>query len=395
VSKFEICLIGLKCYDLLAGAASPRLCGGTERQQVFLARGLVARGHRVSFVTLDHGQPDGVEHDAIRCFKAYDVDSGWPGIRFVHPRWIGMAGAMRRARARIYYQMGADSETGQVAAWCQWHRRRFVFTLASDGDCDPALPLLRTRRQRALYRYGIRRADAVIAQTDVQHARLRDAFKTDSVVIRNCAADVAFDASVFRTRAENKRPRLLWVGRFVPVKRLELLFDLAAAHPEWEFHVAGDGDGSQAYVRQLQSRSATLPNVSMHRWLDPTALHEQYLHAHALICTSSWEGVPTTFLEAWARGLPVISTIDPDGVIAAQDLGLICGPDGLTDAVLQVMTDRGGVIGARGRAHFLANHTIDAFVMAHEKVFEQVLAGSPSLDVSKNPPSTEGLITGL
>src|SRR5213592_2429286 len=95
---------------------------------------------------------------------------------------------------------------------------------------------------------------------------------------------------------ENARPRILWVGRLAPVKRLEILLDLAAARPAWEFNVIGSGDPNQEYVQRLQSRAKSLSNVSLHRGATDEQLHEEYLRAHVLVCTSSVEGLPTTFL---------------------------------------------------------------------------------------------------
>jgi glycosyltransferase involved in cell wall biosynthesis len=367
--RLRVCIVGLKGYDLLANLPRARYFGGAERQQVVLARGLAARGHDVSFVTLDYGQTDGTIHEGVRVYKAYAPDDGIPALRFLHPRWSGLAAALRRADPDVVYQMGADSETGQIAAWCRLNRRTFVFSMASDADVDPALPLLRSRRQRVLYRAGLRYADAVVAQTTSQRTRLREVFAVDSTVIRNCSRDPGFDPELIRSRAANERPRLLWVGRFVPVKRLELLLDLAAAHPQWDFHIVGAGDTTSEYVRVLQTRAAVLSNAWLHAGIGDAALDEQYRLANALVCTSSIEGVPTTFLEAWARGLPVISTVDPDNAITAAGLGAAAAPEGLASAAQTVLAADQQALAGRIRRHFVSTHTEGAFVGSHEELF--------------------------
>ena len=373
MTVLRVCFVGLKCYDLLARADKPRYVGGAERQQVFIGRGLSGRGHDVKFVTLDYGQADGIRHDGITVFKAYDQQAGAPGVRFFHPRWTGLTSALKRANADIYYQMGADSETGQIAAWCRWQRRGFVFATASDSDCERGLPRLRQFRRRALYRYGLGRADRVIAQTTSQQEKLRESFAIEANVIRNCTGDPGW---TFTAREEKPAgtPRLLWVGRFVPVKRLEVLLDLAASRPAWTFHIVGGGTAGDEYVQGLERRAAALPNVTRHQGLSDADLHHQYLLADALLCTSSWEGVPTTFLEAWARGLAVVSTVDPDNVVARFRLGRATTVDGLADGIEALQQEDRKELANRVRQHFVSTHTIEASVAAHEALFEELYA---------------------
>ena len=368
MTPLRIGIVGLKCYDLLAGVPHPRYVGGAERQQVQLARGLAARGHQVALVTLAHGDNASATHGGVAVHPAYSVGAGLPGLRFFHPRWSGLVGAMRRANADVFYQMGGDGETGQIGLWCRAAGKAFVFSLASDADVDPALPLLGTRRQRILYRAGLRRASAVVAQTDVQRARLGEAFGVGSTVIRNCTEDPG-EGPAPPLRAGNPRPRLLWVGRFIPLKRLELLLDLAAAERGWDFHVIGAANAAGEYGRGLEARAAALPNVTVHRGISDASLDEQYRRANAFLSTSSVEGVPTTFLEAWARGLPVVSTLDPDGAIAKYGLGAVAAPDTLAASVRAVLAQDPLALAQRVRAHFLASHTIDAYVTQHERLF--------------------------
>jgi glycosyltransferase involved in cell wall biosynthesis len=85
----------------------------------------------------------------------------------------------------------------------------------------------------------------------------------------------------------------------------------------------------------------------------------------AVVVTSEHEGMPNVFLEAWARGIPVISLhFDPDGRIAGEGLGLIA--DGSWEefvaAVRRLWTDPElrRQIGERARRYVAREHSPEA-----------------------------------
>ncbi len=330
----SVCFVAPRAYAALTNERGAPWAGGAEVQQALIARELARRGLRVSLITLDHGQPDGSVHDGVRVFTMCRQAAGWPGIRFVHPRWSGLWAAMRRAAADVYCQRGAGLETGQVALWCKRHRRPFLFAAASDSNADPTLPDLRSRRERLLYRYGLRRAARIVCQTARQAETFAALTPVKTVTIASCCSEPNGEDNGAIVPRNNPRPRVLWVGRPSYKKRFDWLLDLAGLCPDWHFDVVGI---DRAHSERAHRRPA---NVKWHGVVRPEQMPSFYRAADVLVCTSSVEGFPNSFLEAWARGVPTVSTFDPDGLIARHGLGAVADSvSGLRSAIGALVTD--------------------------------------------------------
>lgn len=377
VPKVRICVVSLNSYNLLAPHGDVRHVGGGETQIVALARGLRDRGHAVSFVTLDHGQQDGGVHDGIEVYKAHAPEAGLPIVRFLWPRMTAVWGALSRAKPDVCLQQCADVWTGVTAAWCRHHDRKFVFVAMSNADCDPDLPFLTTLRDRVVYRYGLRRTDRVIAQTQVQQRMFKTNFGVDSVLVRPCSP---YDPSSNGQQAsqvggEPPRRDLLWIGRFVEGKRLEWFLDIAEACPDVACHVVGGANAPTAYANELVARAEAMPNVVMHGVVPFENMGDMYARASVLVSSSVVEGFPTIFMEAWARGIPVVTTFDPDNLVADHELGAVAvDSPGLVRGVRALLDDpqRWRQCSINAKRFFADHHTVEAAVRTYESVLTKL-----------------------
>jgi glycosyltransferase involved in cell wall biosynthesis len=99
---------------------------------------------------------------------------------------------------------------------------------------------------------------------------------------------------------------------------------LARALPEARFLMipVPEGRGS-GELDEIQAAARELPNLEL---LDPMPhdrLSALISLTVAVVNTSVLEGMPNTFLEAWARGVPVLTLrFDPDDVVARHALGI-------------------------------------------------------------------------
>ncbi|MES2474696.1 MAG: glycosyltransferase family 4 protein [Verrucomicrobiota bacterium] len=353
MNPLKVGIIGLKCYDHLIGAEVPRYLGGIETQLATLAKGLVAQGCEVSLITYDHGQPDDEIIAGVRVIKSHPPESGLPMIRAIHPRTSGLFRAMKSAAADIYLQMGAGMETGQTAIGSRILGRPMVFCLASDANFGSHLSSGRWGIEGKAYRFGLKSARRIVAQTGVQRDGLRQATGLESTIIPMAVLPPSGEAR------RNETSRILWVGRITPGKRLDWLLEAAKRLPNFTFDIVGTPNRDSEHATQLMEEARCLPNVVVHGRAPVSILVELYAGASLLACTSELEGFPTTFLEAWSIGLPVVTTFDPDGVVAKNELGLVA--EDLEDFISKL----GGLLQEDATRQILADNALKYFEENH------------------------------
>jgi glycosyltransferase involved in cell wall biosynthesis len=369
----NICFVAHFARRAISGASDGHI-GGVERQTNLMARWLVGKGHTVSVIVWgEEGQPSEIDIDGIRVISLCRQSDGIPGLRFLVPRWSSLLRALRRADADIYYQNCAEYVTGQVALWVQRAGRHFVYSVASDPDCDPQLPKMKKLRERVLYRHGLRNADRVIVQTETQRQKMAQGFQRASLVLAMPCEDLP---NTPPGESEAVGNSVLWIGRRAPVKRPEAVADIASHCAEFHFDVVGPEGGTDAYRKALRAKLDASINVSLLGAVNFSAVRKYYERSALLLCTSHFEGFPNTFLEAWSCGCPVVSTVDPDGVITKHQLGMYSPDiDRIPDLIREVAKSR-EEYSQRCRTYFAQHHQKDLAMRRFEVAFEDVLRGS-------------------
>ncbi|SRR6266851_552738 len=367
----KICFVGFENLPVLDPEYRQHHIGGESVQQTLLGRALARRGHDVSMVVADYGQADGAKWEAIRVFKAYRPDAGLPVLRFIHPRWTGMWSALARADADLYYASRAGMHIGLVALFCRRFRRRFVFRTASDPDCDRSRlrVLIRFARDRWLYEQGLRRADAILVQSASQAEALARSYglasRVAGMLVEKPLPVAARDIDV------------LWVGSIWRAKRPDRVLELAGRLPDLKIHmVGGPVLREEALFRHVGHVAAARTNVSFHGRLSYWDTNDLYGRARVLVNTSDVEGFPNAYLQAWVRGVPVVTLIDPDRVIEREGLGVaVKSSTQMPDAIRQLLRDPAAWKAAsdRCRAFMAREYGEDKVLATYLDTFEEVM----------------------
>jgi glycosyltransferase involved in cell wall biosynthesis len=373
----RICFVGLANLPVLAPEFEQHGIGGAELQQTLLAKALARRGFQVSMVVGDYGQQDGVVWSGVKTYKASKPREGVPVVRFVHPRWTKLVAALRRAAADVYYVSPAGVQVGQVALWARRNSRRMVLRLASDADCDPARLLISFWRDRKLYEYGLRRADAILAQSVNQLQLLRRNYGLDSSVVSSLV-DIA-DSTL---PLSERNISVLWVSNIQQLKRPELFLELARRLPTFPASmVGGAAPKTGDLFERVRIAASRVSNVTFHGPLPYQATQRLFDRARVFINTSEIEGFPNTFLQAWARGIPVVSFFDPDGVVQREGLGhAVASVEDMAAAVHRLVADPQvwGEASARCLAYTARRYGEDQTVAPYLEVLGRLMTAAPT-----------------
>ncbi len=372
----RLCFLSLNALPYLCDAG-PQFVGGAETQEVRIAEGLARRGWQVIFLTEDHGQGARVEgRSSIAVRATFSPSAGLPIVRFVWPRWRSVRQALRDAPADLYLTRTASIWSSVIARHARRRGAASLLALSHDREATGHLRGFLNVRDRWLYRRGLRQVDQIVTQTEAQAELLRDSTGLDSIVVSN---GIEPDTGVRRPRAiRNERPRALWAGTLRPWKRPELILDLAASLPDVDFSLAGGADPRfPGLLNWLADRAKELPNLEVLGQVAPKRMAEIFDEADLLVCTSRSEGFANTFLEAWVRGIPVVSMgPDPRRAIAEGGAGLLAhDPRALREAVGALTSDSAlaAEIGARARRQVIQHFSAAALVDRYERICRRLI----------------------
>jgi glycosyltransferase involved in cell wall biosynthesis len=297
--------------------------GGAEIQHVYLAEELVRRGCRVSIITLmtsDPGQKRTHLFRNHRGIHVYLIPIERSGrITFVSyiRTMVAIWSMLRKINTDIYMQRGANYDTGFISLFCILHRKKFIFNIASDADLADYHDSRRSLTQKIVSNFGISHANLVLAQSKGQKKIYSTRWKRPCYVIKSLSP-------LKSNRTEKIQPPvILWVGTIRPEwKHPELYLQLARSIPSAHFQmVGGPSDDFEFYQKMLQE-SQEIPNLEFVGFVPKPTLEHYYSGASIFVNTSSVEGFPNTFIEAWLSCTPVISlNIDPDEIICEHHLG--------------------------------------------------------------------------
>jgi glycosyltransferase involved in cell wall biosynthesis len=316
MKKQKICFVALQAYPVLS-KSDYELVGGAEVQQVLLANELKNKGFDISFIEADYGQHKLEEIEGIKVFKGV--------VRFI-PFTISLLWALCKVNADIYYQRSAGAITGIVALFCMIKKRKFIYSISHQSNVDGThikdtylrhKPFIIRFLYKRIYKFGIRNADCIIAQNEDQKELLKKTFKKEGVIIKS---------GLFLVDGRQKKsmpPIVLWISTVKDWKQPEIFLELAKTISTTKFQmVGGSYHRDKEFYEDIKRSASKIPNLDFVGFVPYHEINQYFDRASIFVNTSTAEGFPNTFLQAWLRYTPVVSlNVDPDEIICKYKLG--------------------------------------------------------------------------
>lgn len=162
---------------------------------------------------------------------------------------------------------------------------------------------------------------------------------------------------------------VMWLGRFIQVKRPDLVIEIARALPELTFVMAGNGDLFES------CKSKAPKNLKLVGFQDKD---EMWKMADIGLCTSESEGMPLSIIEAQMAGVPVVSTNvgSVSEIVVDRETGILANslPD-LIEGVkwVQKSLRESEEIVLKSRKNALENFTTEKVATSHLGLYKKVL----------------------
>ena len=292
-----------------------RVSGGAELQMGLLARELARRGHAVTLLGADEGQPDARVLDDVRTRTGGRFDTGALGDTL--RAFVRVARVLREERPEWVIIMGAGTWV-----WFLWLLKlRFGYALAfiaaSDVDVDGGYRRMFPVRGW-LYEMALRRTNRVIAMSEYQRAGLEKSGLRPGF-FRNLLLDAPGGGGA-------KDIDFLWVSSAQPLKQPGIFLDLAARLPDRKFVMICPLKQDRAFWEATRAQAATLANVEFHALVPYHSIQSFFHRARVFVNTSDYEGFPNTFLHAGLGHAALLSLrVDPDGMLSREGAGVCAG----------------------------------------------------------------------
>jgi glycosyltransferase involved in cell wall biosynthesis len=310
--KIKICIASIYAYDLFFPDTSRKgRIGGAELQLYNFAT-KIAEDDRfeVHFFTANFQNKKRAKIKNVNVYNIFDVSKFKIVFNFIKLYFV-----LNKIKFDICVQRSAGIETGLMALYCRIKNKKFVYMTANDKETSLRRPnhfgsgFLQKIRW-SLFEMGIKRSALIFSQNSYQKEELLRNYKKESVIRKS-----AHFIGDFKENLQKKY--ILWVGRSDRgLKNPEAFLDMARELEEFDFLMICQKSADIEYFREIKEKAESIKNLKFLDYVPFSEIKDYFSRSFILINTSSSEGFPNTFIDAFKFGAVVFSLkVNPDNIL--------------------------------------------------------------------------------
>ncbi|MCX8150660.1 MAG: glycosyltransferase family 4 protein [Candidatus Bathyarchaeota archaeon] len=312
--------------------------GGCEKRFYEITRRLAAKNHDVHVFTIQYDDDlpteeviEGIKVHRYSHSQSYISQDSFRSLEGILRYSLSSFRRLRKTDFELYYSnqwpmlhsiFVKPVATPLIQEWCEvWDR-----------------PLRAIIMQKLLRKVG----DYHVAVSEFTKQRLINNLKInpEKIVLITNGVDTA------KFGGDNKKiwGRIIYVGRLVPHKRVELLIDafreVKKKIPQAELHIIGSG----LCIQSIKNKAKGIENCFIHGFLPEKQMIELVKTAWMFVLPSEREGSGISSMEAMAAGVPFITLDYPNNAakeLCQLDCGVLVQPNekAIASAIIQLFND--------------------------------------------------------
>jgi glycosyltransferase involved in cell wall biosynthesis len=275
---------------------------------------------------------------------------------------------LREIGPQVIYQRVACAYTGICALYSLRRGVPMIWHVAHDSDVaprllEPARNFVRRRLEKWAVSFGARNATGIVVQSRCQSELLRENYcRSADALIPN------FHPPASESIDKSGPLTVIWIANLKPWKRPEVFVRLAAhfsTRTDLRFIMVGApaaATGNHEWRKSLMCDIEGAHNLQYVGQKTHAEVNRLLARSHVFVNTSTHEGFPNTFIQAWMRGAAVVSlSVDPDNVLERERVGIAAHTEaGLETAVRRLIDEPELLAGysKRGSQHAAAHHSM-------------------------------------
>lgn len=348
-----------------------QLLGGAEQQLKYLANYLLNKGYEVHIISLKQNDKPLEKTELISHLIPYRPIPGTFGQTFFRFKRI-LSKKIKEINPDILITRGFTSWAGISADIAKKNKRKHLHFIASDNEVLRDEKEISKRRffNKVELKYYLKVFNGhtkIISQNSFQRKTVLAKYNIKSEIITQAAP---IPQSVNFNKAYHFI-QIVWVANLKPLKQPEKYLKIVEhfkTNDSIKFLMIGRDLGNK-YQHLLQTQDEN-PNFDYLGEQTNEEVNKILEKSHILINTSDYEGFSNTFVQAWMRGVVVVSlNSNPDNILTERGIGYI------SHNYKQLIIDLGQLISnkelmlnksEKSKAYSIANHS-------NKKIHKQIL----------------------